>query len=136
MKKIVVAISAVSLCLVLAGCGRDGKDGKDGLNGKDGVAGKDGIAGKDGKDGLPGKDGKDGKDGVAGKDGLTFRVVTNFETAKCEPGETLASAICIPPNGGNSPATTPGFQTPNNAGEPNVMMATCPKMDVRLICTK
>lgn len=123
MKKIIVALSALLLCLLVAGCGRDGKDGKAGTNGKDGINGKDGS---------------NGKDGVPGKDGLSFRVVTQFEVAKCGPSETLASAICIPfENAGTPPGGGgPGFQTPNNAGEPNVMMATCPKLYVRVICTK
>jgi DNA-binding beta-propeller fold protein YncE len=71
--RILPALSTLSLCLLLAGCGLDGKDGIDGQNGKDGLNGTNGLDGQNGKDGINGTnglDGQNGKDGLNGTNGL------------------------------------------------------------------
>lgn len=76
-----------NLGMMVAGKGKDGKDGNDGNDGKDGV---DGRPGKDGSDGRPGRDGINGKDG---KDGATPHIgdngnwfIDDFDTGVCAVG--------------------------------------------------
>lgn len=92
-----------NLGTMVAGKGKDGKDGVDGRPGKDGIDGKpgrDGINGKDGKDGITphiGDNGnwfiddfdtgvcavgRNGLDGVPGKDGYTPRLGIDYFNGK------------------------------------------------------
>lgn len=83
-----------NLGTMVAGKGKDGKDGADGytpVKGLDYFDGKDGLDGKDGVDGytpikgvdyFDGKDGIDGKDGQDGKDGYTPRLGIDYFNGK------------------------------------------------------
>jgi hypothetical protein len=104
--------------------GPAGPKGDTGPAGPAGLAGPAGPAGPKGDVGPAGPKGDVGPAGPAGPKGdagISWRRVKG-ETASCETGETLVSALCLGP-----------AQAPTIKGE---MSASCDGVDVAIICAK
>ena len=103
------AIVAVSLSVVLAGCGRDpgpkgdtgpqGPAGPQGAQGIQGIPGPQGAAGPQGAQGPQGPQGPQGEKGAKGEAANPIlRTVQTDSAVSCDASEVLVSVFC--PGGG------------------------------------